>query len=127
MGNVCMERLKHAAKQLKASLLTLHYAASDPRTPTIVWVIAMVAIGYALSPIDLIPDFIPVLGILDDLILLPCLIWLACKLTPPDVWADAVVRAAAEPLRLSKNRVAGVVVLAIWSALLVWIVWPYLQ
>ena len=122
-----MEKLAHAAKQLKASLLTLHYAASDPRTPTVVWMLAVVAIGYALSPIDLIPDFIPVLGLLDDLVLLPCLIWLACSFTPPDAWADAVVRAAAEPLQLTSSRVAAMVVVAIWSALLVWMVRHHFQ
>lgn len=67
---------------------------------------------------DLIPDFIPVLGILDDLILLPGLIWLAIRLIPTDVWEHAVARAEVEPLRLGDKWAAALVILVIWDTLL---------
>jgi uncharacterized membrane protein YkvA (DUF1232 family) len=80
---------------------------------------------YALSPIDLIPDFIPVLGCLDDLVILPCLIWLAVRLMPPVVWEGAKRRAIQEPLQLSKNKVAAMMVIGIWmlTVTAVWWLW----
>uniref|UniRef100_A0A7S2DMP9 DUF1232 domain-containing protein n=1 Tax=Alexandrium andersonii TaxID=327968 RepID=A0A7S2DMP9_9DINO len=86
-----------------------------------------VALAYALSPIDLIPDFIPVLGLLDDLLLLPGLIWLALRLVPPDVLERARARAQEEPLRLSKNWGMAALVLAIWDALFIWLIRCALQ
>lgn len=68
--------LKHAAKQLKRNVLAVYYATLDPAVGWAPRCIAAVALAYALSPMDLIPDFIPVLGIIDDLILLPGLLWL---------------------------------------------------
>lgn len=68
--------LQHAANQLKRSVLALFYASQDPSVGWAPRVIAAFVLAYALSPLDLIPDFIPVLGILDDLILLPGMIWL---------------------------------------------------
>ena len=68
--------LKKAAKQLKYNVLALHYATLDPNVGWAPCVIAAFVLAYALSPMDLIPDFIPVLGILDDLLLLPGMIWL---------------------------------------------------
>ena len=68
--------LQHAAEQLKRSVLALFYASQDPSVGWAPRVIAAFVLAYALSPLDLIPDFIPVLGILDDLILLPGMIWL---------------------------------------------------
>ena len=70
--------LKQAAKQLKRSVLALFYATQDPDVGWAPKVIAVIVLAYALSPMDLIPDFIPVLGILDDLLLLPGMIWLVC-------------------------------------------------
>ena len=83
-----LDRLRQAAKTLKRDGLTLWFALRDPRTPW--WVKALIAfvVGYALSPIDLIPDFIPVLGLVDDLILLPGLIWLALRNITAD-WGRA--------------------------------------
>ncbi|KAA6416528.1 MAG: putative membrane spanning [Trebouxia sp. A1-2] len=81
--------LQHAAKQLKTSVLALFYASQDPAVGWAPRVIAAFVLAYALSPVDLIPDFIPVLGILDDLILLPGMIWLAVKLIPDSVWQIA--------------------------------------
>ncbi len=80
-----VQRFQKAAKALKREVLTLYYACADPRTSWVMKLLPLLAIAYALSPIDLIPDFIPVLGLLDDLIILPLLIWLSIKLIPPEV------------------------------------------
>lgn len=109
--------LKQSVKQLKRSVVALYYAAHDSRTGWVPRIIAAVALAYALSPLDLIPDFIPVLGLLDDLIILPGLIWLAIKLIPAEVWVDAQARADAEPLRLKDNWIAAVCILVVWDAL----------
>jgi uncharacterized membrane protein YkvA (DUF1232 family) len=77
-----LERLKSWAKLLKAQLALLAFAMRDPRTPVIAKLVAGLTVAYALSPIDLIPDFVPVLGLLDDLILLPLGIWVALRLIP---------------------------------------------
>ena len=80
------ERLKKRAAQLKKGIPAIFLALKDKETPVIAKLIATLAVGYALSPIDLIPDFIPVLGYLDDVILLPVLIALTIKLIPEQVW-----------------------------------------
>ncbi len=76
------------AQRLKRDAVTLWFATRDARTPWPVKALAFFVVAYALSPIDLIPDFIPVLGYLDDVLLLPGLIWLAVKLMPRDVLED---------------------------------------
>ncbi|MFC6662253.1 YkvA family protein [Deinococcus multiflagellatus] len=76
-------RLRTLARRLKAELLALSLAARDPRTPWYARAWALLVLAYALSPIDLIPDFIPVLGQLDDLLLVPAGLWLALRLIPP--------------------------------------------
>lgn len=80
--------LKERAKNLKANIPAVFLALKHSRTPALAKVTAAVTVCYALSPIDLIPDFIPVLGYLDDIILLPALIALTIKLIPKDVWTE---------------------------------------
>jgi uncharacterized membrane protein YkvA (DUF1232 family) len=80
--------IRQWAKRVKENTVMLWFAQRDPRTPWLPKIICMLAVAYALSPIDLIPDFIPVLGFLDDAILLPALIWLAVKLLPLGVVID---------------------------------------
>ena len=111
-----MERLKQWAGRLRRDVVALSLAASDPRVPWYAKALAAAVAAYALSPIDLIPDFIPVLGQLDDLILVPLGIWLVVKLIPAPVMADLRSRAAG----ISGNRsIAGLVlVLLIWAAIL---------
>ena len=82
------------AQQLKAQLLALYFAYRDPRTPWYARVFAIGVVGYAFSPIDLIPDVIPLLGYLDDLVLLPVGIYLALRLIPAAVMVEARKRAA---------------------------------
>ncbi|GAX86023.1 hypothetical protein CEUSTIGMA_g13438.t1 [Chlamydomonas eustigma] len=103
-----------AVKRLKRQVLTLYYAVQDDRTPFYCKILPWVALAYALSPLDLIPDFIPILGLVDDLILLPGMIWLSIQLIPNEVMQDAALRAEREPLRLSSNWVAAVVIFVLW-------------
>lgn len=90
-------RVKSRAKALKREGETLLAAARDARTPPLARWVALVTLAYALSPIDLIPDFIPILGQLDDLVLVPLGFWLALRLIPPEVLAKHRARAAGEP------------------------------
>jgi uncharacterized membrane protein YkvA (DUF1232 family) len=85
--------LKAQAKQLKQHTLTVYFAARDPRTPIVVRALAVFVAAYALSPIDLIPDFIPVIGLLDDLLLVPLGLALVVRLTPPEVLESARAQA----------------------------------
>ncbi len=85
--------LKAQARQLKQHTLTVYYTARDPRTPMLVRVLAILVAAYALSPIDLIPDFIPVIGYLDDLLIVPLGLALVVRLTPPEVLESARAKA----------------------------------
>ncbi|WP_135227784.1 YkvA family protein [Deinococcus fonticola] len=114
-----LDRLKSAASRLKAELLALSYAARDPRTPWYARALALLVLTYALSPIDLIPDFIPVLGYLDDLLLLPAGLWLALRLIPPQVMADARAQASRHPHKLGKSIWGLLLMLLIYAALVV--------
>lgn len=86
-------KLKQRTKQLTADIPAVFLAMKDKRTPLLAKILAAIAVAYALSPIDLIPDFIPVIGYLDDVLLLPILIVAAVKLIPEPVWADCRQRA----------------------------------
>lgn len=88
-----LSALKAQARQLKQHTLTVYYAARDPRTPAYVRVLALLVAAYALSPIDLIPDFIPVIGYLDDLLIVPLGLALVVRLTPPEVLESARAKA----------------------------------
>ena len=83
-----MEHLKRWARTLKRDVMTLWFALQHPATPWYARVLAAVITAYALSPVDLIPDFIPVLGYLDDLILVPAGVWLLLRLVPEQVLTD---------------------------------------
>ena len=107
--------LRERARALKRDTVALYFAVRDPRTPLIAKVVAGLVVAYALSPIDLIPDFIPVLGYLDDVILVPLGILLSLKLIPADVLAAARVKADAT-LERPINRVAGAIIVTVWIA-----------
>jgi len=83
-----MKNLKERAKQLKTDIPAVFIAMKHKETPLLAKILAVVIVVYALSPIDLIPDFISVLGLLDDIILLPALIMLMIKIIPPDVFEE---------------------------------------
>lgn len=84
-----MNRLKTWAQALKRDVMTLWFALRHPQTPWPARIFAAIVTAYALSPIDLIPDFIPILGYLDDLILVPVGVWLLLKMLPDEVLADS--------------------------------------
>src|SRR5512133_2083248 len=109
---------KQRALQLRRDTYALYLALKDPRAPWYARLVAGLIVAYAFSPIDLIPDFIPVLGYLDDLVILPLGIALALKLIPPAVLADARARAEAA-LAPGKpvNWAAGAVIATIWLLL----------
>lgn len=117
MPSSAIARLRDWARALKRDVLALARAARDSRTPWYAKALAVFVAAYALSPIDLIPDFIPVIGYLDDLILVPAGIWLCLKLIPPDVMAEHR-RAVSERLSTTRpvSRVAAVTIIAIWLA-----------
>jgi uncharacterized membrane protein YkvA (DUF1232 family) len=105
--------LRDWARALKRDVIALYIASRDPRVAWYAKALAVMVAGYALSPIDLIPDFIPVLGYLDDLILLPIGIWLALKLIPRPVMAECREKAAAIAER-PVSLVAALVIGAVW-------------
>lgn len=109
------DTLRAKARALTRETMALYYATRDPRTPLAAKIIAGLVVAYALSPIDLIPDFIPVLGLLDELILLPLGIALALRLIPAQALADGRARAEATLAR-PKSYVAAAVIVLIWLA-----------
>lgn len=122
-----LEQLKKRARQLKSETFALYLAARDPRTPWYAKLLVAGIVAYAFSPIDLIPDFIPVIGYLDDLILIPLCIALAIKMVPGSVLAECRVRAQ-ETIQDGKpvSRPAGAVIIVIWVLLTVlFAIWAY--
>ncbi len=108
-------KLKNWARSIKRDAHALYLAARDPRVPWYAKALALCVAGYALSPIDLIPDFIPVIGYLDDAILVPLGILAVVKLVPPEVMAEHRAQAALAAAR-PVSRVAAVVIGLIWAA-----------
>ncbi|HST91237.1 MAG TPA: YkvA family protein [Brevundimonas sp.] len=104
--------LRRWAAVLKRDVVALWLAARHPRTPMMAKLIAACVAAYALSPIDLIPDFIPVLGYLDDLVLLPLGIWLAVRLIPPDLMQELRKRAATQGR--PGSRAAAAFIVGVW-------------
>ncbi len=121
-----LESWKDCARRLKTLVSALHIAYRDPRTPLLARIVAVCVVAYALSPIDLIPDPIPILGYLDDLILLPLGIALAVKLMPDAVWSDAQERARRE-LESGQpvNWMAASIIVALWVVLAIAAVFAY--
>ena len=106
---------KERAELLENEVYALYLAYKDPRVPWYAKLLIAVIIGYVLSPIDLIPDFIPVIGYLDDLILVPAGIILALKMIPEEVMAECRKKAAAGFLeRRRKNWIAAAVIIVVW-------------
>jgi uncharacterized membrane protein YkvA (DUF1232 family) len=110
-----LAQLNAWAQALKRDMHATYLAARDPRVPWYAKALALCVAAYALSPIDLIPDFIPVLGYLDELIILPLGILLAVRLIPPAVFAEHRATATSAPMQASRG--AAVVIIAIWIGL----------
>ena len=118
-----LSRLRLWARKLKAELLVLWFCRSNPDTPLSAKVCAALVVAYAFSPIDLIPDFIPVLGHLDDVILVPLGIYLAFKLIPEHVIAECRLKAdawIAGRKDKPKNYFVAALFVVIWIALAWW-------
>ncbi|MDD3270193.1 MAG: YkvA family protein [Syntrophomonadaceae bacterium] len=106
--------LKNQANQIKSQLYVLYWAFKDNRTPWYAKAVVALVLAYALSPIDLIPDFVPVLGYLDDLILIPAGIALAIKLIPPDIIAECTAK---QNISNDTKRIkigGGIIVVGLW-------------
>jgi uncharacterized membrane protein YkvA (DUF1232 family) len=122
-----LERFRRRVRKLKAETLALYLASRHPQTPWYAKLVVAAIVAYAFSPIDLIPDFIPVLGLMDELVVLPLGIVLALALIPPHVMTECRARAEAvmkdgKPV----SRAAGVVIVVIWAGLAaLGILWGY--
>ena len=124
-----LDAIRQWARRIKQDAVMLWFACRDPRTPWLPKIICMLAVAYALSPVDLIPDFIPVLGYLDDAILLPAMIWLAVKLLPAEVVTDGRAQAAQwmQPNgRKPVSRWGLVFGLSVWILVLLMLAWWWL-
>jgi uncharacterized membrane protein YkvA (DUF1232 family) len=121
-------RMKHWARRLKRDVHAVYLASSDPRMPWHAKVLAIAVAGYALSPIDLIPDFIPVLGYLDDLIIVPLAIWLVIWLIPEEIMVEYRALADTAGQRpVSRAGMVAIIVVWIFGALMLgWIAYAHL-
>ncbi|GLX13139.1 hypothetical protein Pstr01_13780 [Pseudomonas straminea] len=118
-----LRRINDWAKALKRQVMMLWFSCRHPRTPAMAKVLAIVVVAYALSPIDLIPDFIPVLGYLDDVILLPLGIWLVMRLMPASVLQECRHHAADHERNRTprpRSMIAGALIVVIWLVVAVW-------
>ncbi|MFN8453981.1 MAG: YkvA family protein [Anaerolineae bacterium] len=116
--SITLTRWRHWARQLKIELYALYLAYRDPRVPWYARLLAACVVSYAFSPIDLIPDPVPILGYLDDLVLIPAGVWLALKMIPPVVMAECreeskQVISQGKPV----NWLAAGVIVLIWLGL----------
>lgn len=121
-------RLKKRAHLIKRDILTLWFAYRHPQMPIAAKIAAVLIVAYAFSPIDLIPDFIPVLGFIDEVILLPAFIWLTLKLIPEPVVVEShnAAQAWIEAHRPKpRNYIAAVIIIALWMGS-AWLLWRWL-
>ena len=119
-------QLKTRARALKREAYAISIAARDPRTPWYAKALIFFVVAYTFSPIDLIPDFIPVLGYLDDLIIVPGGIWLVVRLIPAEVIADARAKSATSEVDRSIGIVGAVIIILIWAIALTGVVYLFL-
>lgn len=126
-----LDSLKERARGLKREAYTLYLVVRHPRTPWYAKALAALVVAYAFSPVDLIPDFVPVLGYLDDLILVPAGVALTLRLVPPDV-LEACRAEATELIARGKpvSRVGAAIVVGLWILALAWmggLIWRWLN
>jgi uncharacterized membrane protein YkvA (DUF1232 family) len=122
-----IKRAKQWARTIRRDVHAVYLASRDPRVPWRTKALAIGVTGYALSPIDLIPDFIPVLGLLDDLIIVPLGLLLAVKLVPPDIMAEHRAAALAAHTR-PVSRIGAAAIIAVWLMMLglsAWLAYRY--
>lgn len=121
-----LDHLKRWAKMMERDVFALYLAGRDPRVPWYVKLLAAATAAYAFSPIDLVPDFIPVIGYLDDLIILPTAIWLTVRLIPKEILAELRNEASLRLTRRPRSGLAIGVIVSIWlgfALLAGWLVW----
>jgi uncharacterized membrane protein YkvA (DUF1232 family) len=124
MAASSLQRARSWARGLKLEIYALYLAMRDNRTPWYARALAGVVVAYACSPIDLIPDFIPVLGYLDDLLITPLGLWLAIRLVPRQVMAEARTQAQAHPEQVQSLGRAGLVLtVTAWLLFLAGMLW----
>ena len=119
-----LNRLRHWAEALILEVHGVWLAARDPRTSWGARLLGIGIAGYALSPIDLIPDFVPVFGLLDDLLIVPAGLWLFVRMVPDAVMADARI-AAARAERNPRSHVAAMLIIAIWLTVALALAWQF--
>ncbi|MBE2978941.1 YkvA family protein [Priestia megaterium] len=116
-----LTKLKEQARKLKKEIFLLVEASKHPKAPFYVKLLSILIIAYAFSPVDLIPDFVPVLGYLDDIILIPFAIKFVLKLIPKDVLDECREKVRKSENVKKKNWTAGIVIILLWIAVLYWI------
>src|SRR5512144_2954798 len=109
-----LDKLRTRARLLKKEVYAIYIAARDPRTPWYAKALIFLIVAYALSPIDLIPDFIPVLGYLDDLLIVPGGIWLAIRLIPAEALEEARVAAGTYSIDKRVRFLGAAIIILIW-------------
>ncbi|MFD3002565.1 YkvA family protein [Pontibacter toksunensis] len=122
-----LRKWKELVRKLKEDIFTLYLASKDPRIPFAAKVVMVITVAYAFSPIDLIPDFIPLLGYLDDLLILPLGIWLSIRLVPQRL-LDHYRQIAKEQMHQRKpNYVMAAVIIIIWLLIGYWMYQAYMD
>ena len=119
--------MKEWAVNLKQEILGLYLVLRDPRTPLAARIIAGLVVMYAFSPIDLIPDFVPILGYLDELVLLPLGIALVIRLVPHDLMEECRRNAGEDPPEIKLNRWSGVIIVAALWCISLWCLYRLLK
>ena len=114
-----LEKLRSRARELKNEALAVYLAAKDPRTPWYAKALILLVVAHTFSPIDLIPDFIPVLGYLDDLIITPLGLALAIRLIPAEVLEEARGRVAGSSLERNVGYFGAAVIVIVWVVILI--------
>ncbi|WP_417549824.1 YkvA family protein [Methylophaga sp.] len=109
-----IKKLQLFAEQMKMQLTALYLASQHSAVSNWIKWMSIAVVAYALSPIDLIPDFIPILGYLDELLLLPLAIYILVKCIPEKVWQECIIKAKEHPVRLFHNRYAASVIIFCW-------------
>lgn len=120
-----LQKIRKWARVIKRDAVTLWFAYKNPKTPIFAKCLCVLVVAYALSPFDLIPDFVPILGYVDDVLLLPALIWLSLRLVPDDILADCRILSdewLAREGRKPRSYLGGLLVILVWIAM-AWIIW----
>jgi uncharacterized membrane protein YkvA (DUF1232 family) len=110
-----LKRLKEKTDKLKRDLVAVYYAYKHPQVGVLPKILIFLALAYALSPIDLIPDFIPVIGFLDDILIVPALIYLSLRFIPEEIMLECRLKAETEPPVFKKNWIMAVIIIIIWA------------